>query len=231
MLGHPYGWITAAGLFFLVIFAIALILSSHVVIIGNFRREEQNDDAQISIKALYGMIKYHYKVPAIHFTGSTLQLKEQISSISAGMDSSEQNDNEIDADKVAKGIDKMKQVLQLTKNLMGWVRQTLTKVSIIEWKWSTSVGTGDAMWTAMATGLVWSVQTSVLGVLSQMVKLKAEPQMSVEPIYQQPAFTTEWTCIAQIRFGYAILAGLQLLVRRKKGKGGVKAWQNILFKA
>jgi hypothetical protein len=55
--------------------------------------------------------------------------------------------------------------------------------------------------------------------------------MQVNPVYDRPAFTTEWSCIAQIRFGYAILAGLQLFIRLKKWKGGVKLWQNILFKA
>ncbi|MBD2869608.1 DUF2953 domain-containing protein [Paenibacillus arenilitoris] len=228
-LGYPYGWITAAGLFFLLV--LTLILASPVVINGHLRREGSNDDAELKIKALYGIVRFRYKVPIIQFTGSTVQLKEQLSATNAGINTWKQYTDEIDADRVVSAIDKMKLILQLTKNLTGWVRQTMTKVRLVEWKWNTSVGTGDAMWTAMATGFVWSVKTSLLGILSQMVKLKAEPVMHVQPIYQHPAFTTEWSCIAQIRFGYAILAGLQLLVRMKKAKGGVKAWQNILFKA
>ncbi|CAM3967862.1 DUF2953 domain-containing protein [Paenibacillus alkaliterrae] len=229
MLGYPYGWITAAGLFFLLIFA--LVLSSPVVIKGHLRRVGINDDAELNVRALFGLIRYRYKIPIIQFTGSSVEIKEQVSSSSAGINTWKQFNDDIDAEKVVNAIDKMKTILQMTRNLTGWVRRTLTKVRLDEWKWSTSVGTGDAMWTAMATGFVWSVQTSVLGILSQMVKLHAEPKMNVQPIYQQPAFTTEISCIAQIRFGYAILAGLQLLVRIKKVKGGVKAWQNILSKA
>lgn len=229
MLGYPYGWITAAGLFFLLI--LTVILTSPVVINGQLRRIGNNDDAEIKVKALYGIIRYRYKVPIIQFTGNSVQMKEQVSKTGAGINTWKQFSDEINADKVVSAIDNMKLILKMTRDLTGWVRQTLTKVRLVEWNWSTTVGTGDAMWTAMATGLVWSVQTSILGLLSQMVKLNAEPQMNVQPIYQQPSFTTEWSCIAQIRFGYAILAGLQLLVRIKKVKGGVKAWQNILFKA
>ncbi|MCA0754464.1 DUF2953 domain-containing protein [Paenibacillus sp. N4] len=228
-LGYPYGWITAAGLFFL--FLLAMIMASPVIIKGQVKRAGKNDDGELFVKALYGIIKYRIKIPIVQFTGSSVELKEQVSMSGAGINTWKQFKDDIDAEKVVSTLDKMKQILQLTRNMTGWVKQTLTKVRLTEWNWSTTVGTGDAMWTAMATGIVWSVQTSILGLLSQMVKLHAEPKMSVQPIYQHPAFTTEFVCIAQIRFGYAILAGLQLLVRMKKLKGGVKAWQNILFKA
>ncbi|WP_082198045.1 DUF2953 domain-containing protein [Bacillus sp. FJAT-26390] len=229
MLSYPYGWITAAGLFFLLIFV--LIFSSRVVINGHLRRLGDNDDIELNIRALYGIIHYRFKVPIIRFTGTSVQLKEQVSKTNVSTDTWSQYYEDIDAEKVIKGIDKFKHVLQMTRNLKGWVRQTLTKVSLVEWNWTTSVGTGDAMWTAMTTGAVWSVKTSIIGVLSQMVKLKTEPKMTVQPVYQGSSFRTEWSCIAQIRFGYAILAGLQLSVRMRKLKGGVKAWQNILFKA
>lgn len=229
MLSYPYGWMTAAGLFFLLISIV--ILNSHVVIKGQLRRVEKNDDVEFNIKALYGIVRFRIKVPIIQFTGTSVQLKEQVSQTSAGIDTWKQFNENIDAEKISNAIDKLKLGLQMTRNLKGWVRMTLARVRLVEWNWSTSVGTGDAMWTAMTTGLVWSVKTSIIGVLSQMVKLRAEPSMDVQPNYQRPAFTTEWSCIAQIRFGYAILAGLQFLVRMKKMKGGVKAWQNILFKA
>ncbi|WP_424766116.1 DUF2953 domain-containing protein [Paenibacillus sp. sgz302251] len=221
MLSYPYGWITAAGLFFLLI--LMVLLFSPVVINGHLRRLGSNDDAELNVKALYGLIKYRVKVPTIQFTGTSVELKEQVSSSNAGIDTWKQFSEDIDADKVVNAMERFKHILQMTIDLTGWARKTLTKVRLVEWNWNTSVGTGDAMWTAMATGFIWSVKTSVIGVLSQMVKLKTEPKMIVQPIYQHPAFTTELSCIAQIRFGYAILAGLQLLVRMKKVKGGVKA--------
>lgn len=230
MLSYPYGWILAGGFFFLIV--IVLVLTSNVVIKGHVKRVGHNDDAEVTVKALYGLIRFHYEVPVIKWSsGMSLKVKEQMDATNAGIDTWKQFEDEIDKEKVVKSIDKFKRILYLTRDLKGWAKNTLSRVKLTEWQWVTSLGTGDAMWTAMATGAVWSIKTSILGLISQMVQLSSQPAMSVEPDYKHPSFTTEWSCIAQIRFGYAILAGLQLLVRMKKWKGGVKTWQNILFRA
>ncbi|RJE89997.1 DUF2953 domain-containing protein [Paenibacillus sp. 1011MAR3C5] len=228
MPGYPYGWIWAGGFFLL---AVIVVLSSPVVINGFVRRIGENDDAELSVKALFGLIRYRYKVPFMSMDGLAVNVDEQVSASGAGLNTWKEFNDKIDPDKVVSTIEKYKQILRLTKDLKGWIKDTLARVHLTEWRWTTSLGTGDAMWTAMATGAVWSVKTGILGLLSQMVHVKSGPVMEVHPNFSQPAFRTEWSCIAQIRFGYAILAGLQLLVRMKKWKGGVKAWQNILFRA
>lgn len=229
MLSYPYGWITAASLFFLLI--LAGVIASPVVITSRMNRSGDDDNIEVDVKAILGLFRYQVHVPTIDFRGLSLHFHEKSEGSRPGMTSTDEMDDEINTDKIAKAIDKMKDIVHMTNNLKGWARQTLTRVRLTEWKWSTSVGTGDAMWTAMTTGFIWSIKTTMIGVISQMVKLRAEPRLVVSPVYQKACFTTEWSCIAQIPFGYAILAGLQLLVRIRKEKGGVKAWQNILFKA
>ncbi|WP_165861214.1 DUF2953 domain-containing protein [Paenibacillus paeoniae] len=229
MLGHPFGWIWAGGFF--VLFALIVLLASPVVVSGFVRRIGNNDDAELSVKALFGLIRYRYKVPFMSMNGMSLKVDEQVSKSSAGINSWKEYNDEIDSDKVVSAIEKYKHILHLTRDLKGWVRDTLTRVDLTDWRWSTTVGTGDAMWTAMATGAVWSVKTGIIGLLSQMVHVKNGPIMEVNPDFQRSSFKTEWSCVAQIRFGYAILAALQLLARMKKWKKGAKTWKNILFRA
>lgn len=229
MISHPYGWIVAGGFF--VILLISTLLSSEVVIYAHVKRIGSNDHAVMRVRALFGLVKYKYEIPIAKLDGASLKVQEEVSTQNAGIDTWKEYNDEINPERVVSAMDKMKQLLEFTKDLTGWLKQTLTKVRLTEWKWNTSIGTGDAMWTAMATGMIWSVQSSVLGLLSQFLQVKTEPAMSVHPIFNRSAFATEWSCIAQIRFGYAILAGLQLLLRVKKTKGGVKAWQSILSKA
>lgn len=227
MLGTLYGWIVACGFFLL----LAIAMLSPIVITAQYAKQGKNDEMEIRVKGLFGLLSYKLKVPVMKWQGASLQVEEDSRGIGVGINSWKHNEEDIDAEKVVSGIEKFKDALRLTRNMKEWAKRTLAKVKLVEWRWSTSVGTGDAMWTAMATGLVWSVKSSIIGLLSQLVQLKAQPVMSVNPEFARPAFSTEWMCIAKIRFGYAILAGLQLLVRMKKWKGGVKAWQNILFKA
>ncbi|MFD0958770.1 DUF2953 domain-containing protein [Paenibacillus chungangensis] len=227
MLGTLYGWIVACGFFVL----LATAMLSPIVITAQFAKQGKNEEMEIRVNGLFGLLSYKLKVPVMKWQGASLQVEEDSRKVGAGINSWRHDEEDIDAEKVANGVEKFKHALRLTRNMKEWAKRTLAKVKLVEWRWSTSVGTGDAMWTAMTTGLIWSVKSSIIGVLSQLVQLKVQPVMNVTPQFARPAFSTEWTCIAKIRFGYAMLAGLQLLVRMKKWKGGVKAWQNILFKA
>lgn len=229
MIGYPYLWVLAAGLIIVLFLLIALV--SPVVIQGHMRRDGDNDDIEIKFKAIFGLLRYKMKIGSVDFSGKAIRLHEHLMGTSIGMSSKDEKNDEIDKDRVMAGIDKFKRAAALTNNLSRWTRETLSKVKLEEWKWSSQVGTGDAMWTAMATGALWSVKTTTLGVLSQFVKLKAEPKVDVKPIYAQPCFTTEWSCVAKIGFGNAIMAGIHLLVRLKKAKEGVQAWRTLLFKA
>ncbi|MFC4777515.1 DUF2953 domain-containing protein [Paenibacillus sp. GCM10023252] len=226
MFSYPHGWIgmTAAGLFFLLIFA--LIAGSKVNIRSHIKRDGSNDDIVIHVNALYGAVKRTIHIPLVRFTGRAVELKQEVKN-GLGSGVTEKND-EIDANKVANALEKMKQVVILTQNLTGIARRTLAKVSLTEWEWKTAVGSGDAMWTAMATGAVWSMKTTLIGLLSQLLKLKTEPAVQVQPDYNKSGFSTEWSCTASIRLGSAMLAGLQFVARMKKSKQDLAAWRNVM---
>ena len=68
MLGYPYGWLIAAGLFFLLLLIVAI---SPVVIKGHIKRIDDDDDAELRIRALLGIINYHWRLP-------TAMLKEWV---------------------------------------------------------------------------------------------------------------------------------------------------------
>ncbi|ACT01013.1 DUF2953 domain-containing protein [Paenibacillus sp. JDR-2] len=229
MIGYPYVWVLAAGLIIVLFLLIALV--SPVVIQGEMRRDGENDDIEINFKALFGLLRYKLKIRSIDFSGKAIRLHEHLMGTSIGMSSKDEKNDEIDTHRVMVGIEKYKRAAALTYNLSHWAKQTLAKVRLEEWKWFSYVGTGDAMWTAMATGALWSVKTTTLGVLSQFVKLSAEPRVEVQPVYAHTCFRTEWTCIAKIGLGNAIMAGLHLLVRLRNAKEGVQAWRSLLFKA
>ncbi|MNP50215.1 hypothetical protein D3C76_1444640 [compost metagenome] len=100
-----------------------------------------------------------------------------------------------------------------------------------ELEWSTNVGLDDAVHTATLTGALWGVKATLVGWLTGYIRLTKRPKLFVVPEFGgKPLFSTEIRCIAEIRCGYAIYAGLVLIVRVLKVKGGVKKWWTILFK-
>ncbi|GGG57288.1 DUF2953 domain-containing protein [Paenibacillus radicis (ex Gao et al. 2016)] len=229
MYGSLYGWIAAAVLFLLLLMTIVYV--SPIVIHGHIRKTGSNDDIELDVKGLFGLVSYQMHIPTVEFYGRVFKLHQEMTGSGAGMTSKQEQDNEVGFERVMKVIDTFKQIIQLTNHLPSWVKQTLSKVQLKQWNWSTEVGVGDAMWTAMATGGIWSFKTTMIGVMSQLIRLTAEPQLQVQPNYSKASFSTEWSCMAQIRFGHAIVAGMHLFRNAKKSKGGMKEWQNILSKA
>ncbi|MBO7744044.1 DUF2953 domain-containing protein [Paenibacillus sp. MWE-103] len=231
MLGYPFGWMIAAGLFFLLLLVIA---SSQVVISGHIKRVGENDDAELRIRALMGLVHYHWQLPEVKAKGIGLELKRELTAANIGGVDSNTDTSHVNPKSFMASISWTQAILRHTDDLLGWVRRTLNHVRITEWKWASAVGTGDAMWTAMATGTAWSVKTTAIGVLSQLIRLETDPELSVQPVYQGAHFSTEGQFTAKITFGYAFYAGIRLAVKMKKvAKGvprGLVGWQRILLR-
>ncbi|MBM7564439.1 DUF2953 domain-containing protein [Paenibacillus sacheonensis] len=231
MLGYPFGWMIAAGLIFLLLLAIAL---SPVVIRGRIKRVGEDDDAELRIRALFGVVHYHWQLPEMKVQGLGMELKRELTAENIGGSDSSVKKSSVNASSIVQSINWTHALLRHTDDLLGWVRRTLNHIRITEWKWTSAVGTGDAMWTAMLTGMAWSAKTTVIGVLSQLIRLQTDPEMTVQPVYQQAYFSTEGQFTAKVSFGYAIFAGIMLAVKMKHAaKGlpnGIVGWQRILLR-
>lgn len=226
---HWLGWLIVVLLPFLVLAALTAV---PIRAKAEGQRKHGDDNIVLNVRTLFGLVKFNWEVPVMKLSGSGLKV-EELSQIEGGslLHTGTRKDEEIGFSKINDFLHNCWNLLKQTDQLTALVRKTLGKVSITRWEWRTRVGTEDAMWTAMATGMVWSFKTSALGILSRLVRLRAEPKMEVQPEYRAPCFETSFSCIAEISLGNAILAGLQLLVRMMRTEGGVRLWQNILFKA
>jgi len=220
------GWLIAAGLFFL---ALVILCTSHIVAIGRLTRKNEDDQLSFHIRALFGLINYVWEIPIMTMAPGAVDIKTKTKN-QRQEGSATESEERIGVKTVMNQLEEYKLLIQHTDRIFNWAGRSLRRVKLEEWRWQTAVGTGDAAWTAMACGAVWTIQSTLLGVSSQFTRLRAVPYMTVTPIYSHSHFSTEWSCIAKIRFGYAIVAGLQLLVRIRRVKGGLTTWQNILFK-
>ncbi|QYR19954.1 DUF2953 domain-containing protein [Paenibacillus sp. sptzw28] len=230
MLGFPLGWMIAAGLFFLLVFTAGM---SPLTIRGHIKRVGDDDEAELRIRALLGLINYRWRLPDIRFKGFSMELKKEIFAEDLTDSKQQSTMANIDVHKIMRNFGKFELILKQSSNLFGLARRMLGRVKLTEWQWRTAVGTNDAMWTAMVTGFVWSAKTTAIGLLSQIVRLTADPQLSVEPVYNEPHFSTEGTFTANIRLGYALLAGIVLMSRIRKAEATQKrvhGWRRILMR-
>lgn len=77
-----------------------------------------------------------------------------------------------------------------------------TIIEKIEWK--TRIGTDDAMYTAVITGLIWTVKGAVIGKISKKSQLQSL-NINVQPDFNKAAITSKLICILKMRIVHIII--------------------------
>lgn len=216
--------------------ALVILLLSVVTIQMHAVKRGKNEQISLDMKIAFGLVKLHYEVPQVKF--DNLKKGFAVSSTSSNNlekkqgDSDNPKDEYVGKEKVEGWFQNYKKILNATTGLKSWLTRTMKHVNITSTSWSTHFALEEADHTAIASGLLWSIKSMLVGKMSFKVRFKAPPKLSVTPLFgRTPFFATEMNCIAQISLGYAMYAGLTLIVRVLKVKGGFQQWLNTLFKA
>lgn len=223
-------WIfLAVGLVVLLIVLLVVVLSSKVTIKLDVVLRKDEYKLLAEIKMIFGLITRKYAVP-FHLANGGIELKKETVPVEEGIPlrSKEQEDP---SSRTIRYRDYAR-VLWSTKGFKKWTRQTMAAVHLMDVRWSTRIALEHAADTAVATGLLHGVKHALLGWMSYRLIMEEMPQIDVVPIFNgPPQISTELNCIAKISCGKAMYAGLVLIVRVLKVKGGIRSWQNTLFKA
>lgn len=223
-------WVLLAiGLVLLFVILLLIVLSSMITMSFGIRLSTKECKVNIRITMLFGLLRREYDIPVKVANGAVeLEIKEV-------PDKEEQDE---DGDEPAKSIPMsfplrgLNGGLTKSPSFKRWMKRTLTRIRLKELKWTTRVALDNAAETAVATGLMWSIKHTLLGWVSYKLKMEQIPQLDISPIFNgPPQISTEMRCIAEISCGKAMYAGLVLMVRVLKMKGGIKSWQNTQFKA
>ncbi|WP_339292963.1 DUF2953 domain-containing protein [Paenibacillus sp. FSL W8-0187] len=223
-------WIfLAVGLVVLLIVLLVVVLSSKVTIKLDVVLRKDEYKLLAEIKMIFGLITRKYEVP-FHLANGGIEFKKDTVPVEQGipLHSKEQEDP---SSRTIRYRDYAR-ALWSTKGFKKWTRQTMAAVHLMDVRWSTRIALEHAADTAVATGLLHGIKHTLLGWMSYRLIMEEMPQIDVVPIFNgPPQISTELNCIAKISCGKAMYAGLVLIVRVLKVKGGIRSWQNTLFKA
>lgn len=219
-------------LWLLLALAVVLIimLCSKIKLHVYYSRVRDNDRFYLGFTVLYGVFRYRFEVPVIAFKGLADGVaihSERINDGNANLLADAKS--KITSEKVIRFFESARDVLRYTFEMRSWVRESAAHVHCIEFKWDTRVGVGDAAETAITTGMIWSLKSSLLGFLFRFIKLDTKPQIQVTPQYNQKHFSMELSCVCKIRVAMALVSAIMLLLRIIKIKGGLKIWYRTLF--
>ncbi len=216
-------WVLLAILLLTVLMIV--ILLTKVKIVLDYFHGNDNDHLKVTLKAWGGLIKYKIDVPAIKVDDNSPSIVAE-KKTETGPDETVQKEQttQVDEKDVLSSIHDIRQLLTHIAGFHKIIRGFLKKVTIRNIQWHTMIGVGDAAATGVLTGAFWAAKGSLIGVLSNYMKLKEMPVMSITPNFQHAVSMTSFKCMFQVRVGHAILAGIKLV---KYWKGG---WPNFKSK-
>lgn len=222
-------WIAAAAA---LIAAMAAAACSYVSCRGTIQRKGSDDYGEIEIRALFGLIRYEALMNQADWSWSAVELVLSREQHGTGVASSDQQgESHTDKSTIEQFYARFSAMLRLTFHLTELAKRLIAKVQLTEWEWTTSIGTRDAVWTAIATGAAWSIQSTVTGVLSRHLRLCTPPVLQVTPKFNSSIFDTRLQFAARIRAIHLILAGIGMIGRIMRVRGGLSGWIDLLVKS
>ncbi|MCZ8520588.1 MULTISPECIES: DUF2953 domain-containing protein [Paenibacillus] len=219
-------WVAAA-----VLAVLAALVLSQVTLQITFRHQGKDDEISAYAKALFGIVHLKFSIPLIRFKNLQEGLEihaEQVNENAERLVGEQRQ--KIGPDKIKDAYENIMTLLQNCFHFNEWLRNMLCHVRCTRMEWRTSVGIGDAAETAFLAGALWGVKTSILGLLFRFIPLQAQPKLAVIPAFNQKVILVEGVCGFRVRMWYVLSAGVQLLLRILRIKGGLRAWRNVLLK-
>ena len=218
-------WIWLGGILLLLLLSVWFILWSKITFNLTIRKENHDDFIQLKVRLIYGLVMLKYEIPVIIFKN----LKDGFEFQNDRSDNlplhghEKANKQNINKEVVDHWTEVARSLLFSTKGLKKWLSSTLRHLTVHRLDWDTHISLSEADHTATLTGALWALKSVIVGWITYQISLKQPPRLSVVPIFgRPPSFYTEVRCIAEMRFGYAMYAGLVLIVRVLKVKGGVR---------
>lgn len=183
---------------------------------------EEKNHIRIKFMALFGLISYTYNVPFIKVDeeSPSIVIKSEQKVGEENKTTTSEKKQKITANEIHTKIQQAKEMLEKVVHLHAIIKKFISRISIHKLEWKTVIGVGDAAQTGMATGVLWSLKGSLVGILSVYTKLKAKPDLAITPFFQEVFLRTSVICIFSFRIGHAILGALRVVKYWKSTKGG-----------
>jgi hypothetical protein len=217
-------WIAGA----VVLLLIAVILWSEVRVRVKFYREGENDEVDAALSALFGLVRMRYKVPVVKLRPMLNGLRMKITKEHQGPGIPYLDAN-ISREDVEIFIKRVRRLITHMNNYKAWMAGTFKHLHIVEFRWETRFGLGDAPQTGVAAGVIWSLKSVVLGYISRWFPLDKRPNLQVVPLFTERAFRTDVTVRTKIRVYHLIAAAVMLMIRVLQTEGGWKVWFRELY--
>lgn len=181
-----------------------LLLLTYVKISLSFHRIKEDDNIEINLFLLFGIIHLKYSIPYLDFVIDKNLLPGFI--LGKKKETKETTEKKLNINDIIESYKKFKDKLSMFRNTFNYL---LSKLRIDSIKWHTEIGLDDACITAIAVGAAYALKSSLLGLLTGKVTTY-NVETRVTPNYSKFTFQMNLNCIIRIRIVNIIIAGIRI---------------------
>lgn len=175
----------------------------------SYSREENQDKGELHIRYLLGLIHIHRFL-------QELQTKTTEEGPAIQIHSNNQERTKKHSLTLKEFVENFRPWMDFIKESTPLFKSLLSHVFIKQSIFKANIGTGDAVTTGLSTGAVWSIISPLLGYLSTHSHFEQNPDIQIQPNFQQKLLQIHLYGIMKIRAGYAIKAGIRVLLAWKR---------------
>jgi len=190
--------------------AVLLFLYVKAEILCELQEDESFQGITLQIKSLFYKINHQYD-----YTTEHLRLLESF--MVTTIEERLVHDKQVDASGSAQAfIDLLKgfpirTIFELSRSDIALCRTALRFTEVDKLEWISTVGSKDALYTALSTGLCWTLKGIAIGALSSQCSLRSIV-LEVKPDFVNPAFFSSFTCILKMRMVHIIIIVIYAIV-------------------
>ena len=218
-------------IFFILAVIVVWLLLLKINVLLEYLRKEWDDHLTISLFALGGRIKYKYEIPMLDIKKTGIKLDKVKESGKEEKDI-EKSTGFLRFFELFDKFDDIKDLYEFYKPEVCDIRQYLKpRLVLKELKLDVGVGTGDAFYTGILSGFMWSVVGIVTSFLSNNFKI-LKKAVNVKTDFVEKKFKIDLYCIFNVKIVHIIVVAFKILFYKLKRnlKVVTKKWLNIQFR-
>ncbi|MGM9926708.1 MAG: DUF2953 domain-containing protein [Bacillus sp. (in: firmicutes)] len=199
-------------IFIILIVICTVVMLSKVKIIIHYQHYDKNDEFNVVIKALFGLITKKINVPVVKTGNVDSMVDFQVKS----KEEKAPTKKKITMHDIFKSFDNTRKFIHSVIDAKPILRHYCKGIEVRELTWNSSLGMKDAALTGKVAGVAWGMVGLVERFLYAYLTVRCKPAISFTPYFNRRIIETHLHCIVYISIGKTIITAVKLLVHYKR---------------
>ncbi|MFB5191209.1 DUF2953 domain-containing protein [Alicyclobacillus fastidiosus] len=195
-----------------VLICLAILLLLPVEIRVHYEHVQEDDQGMIELRYLGGLVRIKRELTKVQVgvtdNGPAVGVKTE-----SKADASHGIFSAADLTQVFRELGPLLDFMRISSRI---IRRSARHVHVRFIQLEANVGFPDAVVTGTSVGVLYMLLESIFGYLGQFCRLQQVPSIAIHPVFNQFVLQVRTQSIMSIRLGYAISAGIRLLLAWKR---------------